>query len=205
MFVQTGDIPAGTVSTDATKAKPAVVSFAAPPAGVAVGDIVMPSGFNWRSIDGRPFQASVIAANDVTLYDSDTVAEVADAALGSVAKVPLTEFCMATLTFTSPAGTDIDVTTLCDAARETVSGLPAVSTWQATGFWDADDATQLRLRELYRTGEKVVFVARFNDGSGLAFKANVNSFDVRAGVDQAVAITVGGTMSGQVSMLPPNA
>lgn len=198
--VQSGDLPAGEPVTAATKAKPTVLTVAALPTGLVAGDMVMVKGSGWKTIDDRPFTAEPAAGTSITLAESNTTDEAnAASAAATVAEIPFSESCMATLTFNSPAGNIIDMTTLCDAARVTASGMPAISTWQATGFWDASDAVQSRLADLYGSGEYVAFRCEFNDGSGLAFLANVNTFDVRAGVDQAVAITVGGSMSGRVT------
>jgi hypothetical protein len=202
-MVQSGDLAAGADIASATKAKPAVATFdTAVPVGMVVGSIIIPSKTGWKSLDNRPFVVSVIAALAATLYDSDTSKEVNALAADAVAQVvDWSEACMATLTLTNPAGTTIDATTLCDDARVTLSGMPAIATWQATGFWDADDAVQTRLMDLYRSGEYVAFQFQLSDGSGVTFMANVTSFDMRAGVDQAVAITVGGNLSGRASRL----
>lgn len=198
--VQSGDLPAGTAITAATKAKPPVLTVAALPVGLVAGEAVIVRESGWKTIDNRPFTADPAAATAVTLKEGDTSGEMNLALAGAtVAEVPWSESCMATLVFNSPAGNVIDQTTLCDEARVTTSGMPAIATWQATGFWDATDAVQSRLHDLYGSGEYVAFRCEFPDGSGLMFSANVNSFDVRAGVDQAVAITVGGAMSGKVT------
>ncbi len=206
-MVQSGDLAAGTAISAATKAKPATITFdTAAPAGLAVGDVVVPQLTSWKSLDNRPFEVSVLALLVATLFDSNTTNEANALAAGAVAsKVDFSEACMATLTLTNPAGTTIDATTLCDDSRVTLSGMPAISTWQATGFWDADDAVQARLQDLYKSGQYVVFKVEFADGSGLTFSANVTSFDIRAGVDQAVAITVGGNLSGGMSRLQKTA
>ena len=202
-MVQSGDLAAGTALTAASKAKPATITFdTAAPVGLAVGDIIVPQLTSWKSLDNRPFEVSVLAAMVATLFGSDTTKETNVFGAAAVASpVEFSEACMATLTLSNPAGTTIDATTLCDDARVTLSGMPAVSTWQATGFWDADDAVQARLQELYTSGEYVVFKVQFADGSGVTFSGNVTSFDIRAGVDQAVAITVGGNLSGGMSRL----
>jgi Lambda phage tail tube protein, TTP len=206
-MVQSGALGASADISAATKAKPSVLTFdTAVPAGMVAGSVIIPSKTAWKSLDGRPFVVDPLAALDATLFDSDTTREVnafgADAEAGVVT---WSEACMATLTLTNPAGNTIDATTLCDDARVTLSGMPAISTWQATGFWDADDAVQTALQDLYRSGDYVAFQVKFKDGSGLTFMANVTSFDIRAGVDQAVAITVGGNLSGRMSRLPKTA
>lgn len=202
MFMQSASpLPAGVAFTAATKAAPSVATVEAI-TGISAGKIVVPKGTGWRSLDNKPFQATVVAALAVTLGDSDTAGETLAFVPGTLAPVTLIEFCMATVAVTSPEGAIIDVTTLCDTARETVQGLPAVSTWAATGFWDADDAAQDRLRAVYRSnGEKIVFAIVFNDGSGVTFMGTVGNFGLTAGVDQAVAISVGGTISGTLQML----
>lgn len=206
LLIQSGDLGAGTAVASATKAKPAVITFSALPPEFVAGAIVMPNGTDWKSLDGRPFQIASIdtTAKTITLADSDSSAEAnAINITGTVAAVDMIEACMATLTFTGPAGTDVDLTTMCDHARVTKPGLPGISTWQATGFWDITDQAQRRLRDLFRSREVVAMEAVYPDGSGLAFTASVSSFDVRAGVDQGVAITVGGTLSGAVSFVEP--
>jgi hypothetical protein len=198
--VQTGDLAAGTAITSATRAKPAVVTVAALPVGLVEGEAVSVRGSNWKSVDNRAFTADPVVANAITLNESDSSDEMNAALVGAtIVEISFSESCMATLTFNSPAGNVIDQTTLCDEARVTTSGMPAISTWQATGFWDATDAVQSRLADLYSSGAYVFFRCEFADGSGLMFNANVNSFDVRAGVDQSVAITTGGSMSGKVT------
>lgn len=202
-MIQSGPLPVGTAIVSATKAAPCVITFAGPPpAEFVVGALVDVQGSDWKSLDNRPFEIKVVTGNTVTLNDSNTIAETATFAVAATASpVPLSEACMATLTFTGPAGTNIDMTTMCDRARITAPGLPGLSTWQATGFWDASDAMQMRMRDLFRTRQVVNFECVFNDGSGLAYEASVESLDVRAGVDQPVAITLGGTLSGGVSFV----
>jgi hypothetical protein len=206
-MVQSGDLAAGADIASATQAKPATITFdTAAPAGIAVGSIVQVQKSGWKSLDNRPFEVSVFATLVATLYDSDSTGEANALSADAVASVvDFSEACMATITLSNPAGTTIDATTLCDDARVTLSGMPAISTWQATGFWDADDAVQSRLQDLYRSGAYVAFKVQFVDGSGLTFSGNVTSFDIRAGVDQAVAITVGGNLSGGMSRLQKTA
>lgn len=198
--VQSTDLPGGVSITAATKAKPSVLTLATVPSTITLGAPVVVRDTGWKSIDDRPFTADPVTGTSVTLKESDTSGEPNAALVGAKgAAIPFSESCMATLVFNRPAGNTIDTTTLCDEARVTQSGMPAIATWQATGFWDASDAVQSRLADLYESGEYVFFRCEFADGSGLMFKANVNSMDVRAGVDQAVAITVGGAMSGKVT------
>lgn len=198
LYVETEAAQVAATIASATKAKPATFTFSALPDELTEGRVVRVAGTGWRSVDGKAFQISDITSNTITLADSDTSDEVPAVTLGSITPVELEEFCMATLTLSSPAGTDIDVTTMCETERETVGGLGAISTWNATGFWDGDDTVQTRLRELKRSLDNVVFAAQFRDSTGLVWVGNVNTLDIRAGVDTAVAITVGGTLSGGV-------
>ncbi|HKV17353.1 MAG TPA: hypothetical protein VJQ81_20070, partial [Reyranella sp.] len=202
-YIGTPGAPGAPV-TAITKAAPPLLTWAAIPAGLADGDLVLPQGFGWRSIDNRPFKLANVGdvANTAELAGADTSGELAAASLGTLSEVTFGESCMATITLSSPAGTTIDVTTLCDAARETIDGLPGVSTWQATGFWDAQDPMQATLRALYKSQQKVPIQVIFNDGSGLLFMGSVNQFDITVGVDQAVAFTVGGNISGPITDLP---
>lgn len=205
MYVQDPDAVAISADiTSATKAAPAVVTFdTAVPVGTVVGSVLIPKNTGWKSLDNKPFRVSNVAGMVVTLEKSDTTDELADLAATAAADLAQwVEFCMATLTFTSPPGNDIDVTTLCDDEREVVAGMPASATWAATGFWDADDTVQDLLEALQKSGDKTAYQATFRDGSGLIYLATTTSFDVGAGVDQAVTLNTGGTVSGGLRKIP---
>jgi len=203
VMIQNGDATAGETITAVTKAKPAVLTVTGTTA--AKGDIVVPQGTGFASIDGRPFKVSAVATGSVTLEDSDTSNEQGTATSGTLEKPPLTELCRSTFTVNQPAGATIDVTTLCDEAHRIVSGLPAIATWQANGFYDYSDAAMLAARDAYRSGDFVVFTVTFRDGSGLAFIGNVNVFDIAAGINAAVTNNVGGNIDGQVALFSPTA
>lgn len=188
--------------TAITKAKPAVLSIAASTA--VVGDIVIPNGTGFKSLDGRPFKVITKTAAAVTLEDSDTSKEVGAAtATGKLGIVPFIELCRSTFSVNQPAGATIDVTTLCDEAHRIVSGLPAISTWQANGFYDYSDAAMLSALDIYRSGDFVTLMAIFRDNSGLVFTGNVNVFDIAAGVNAAVTNNVGGNIDGRVNLFAP--
>jgi len=206
LFLQSGTQPATTVIASATKAAPTVLTFVTLPAAVVAGDVVVPRGTGWRSIDDKPFGVSAVDTTNkkLTLYASDTTKETLTMAVtANVQEVVFKEFCMATATFTSPPGSDIDVTTLCDDFREVVAGLPALATWGATGFWDSTDDVQALLGILYRSGSKAIYKAIFRDTSGLTFLATTTSMEVATGVDQAVTISLGGTVSGGIRRIVP--
>jgi hypothetical protein len=190
------------VTTVPVAAAPVALVWTTPPATIALGDALVPQGFNWRSLDNRVFPASNVTATGLDLFGSDATDEIGPATAGTVAEVTFGESCMATITLSSPAGTTIDVSTLCDSARETIDGMPGISTWQATGFWDASDPMQATMRGYYRSGEKIAMQVEFNDGSGMMFMGTVNQFDVTVGIDQAVAFTTGGNISGEIIDLP---
>ena len=194
MYVQTAEEGAAVPMTAITKAAPCVITFSALPDEFVDGRIVVPDGTGFRSIDGKPFQIDV-SGSTITLLDSDTSDEPDEAVLGTVTGVGMTEFCAGTANLTEGAGTDIDMTTMCDDERVTDTGLPAAPTWSATGFHDKDDASQSRMYALKRSKEKVVFAVQYRDNSGYTFLSNVNNYETRTGVDQPVAITAGGTVS----------
>lgn len=201
--IQSGASPAGAPITAATKAKPCVLTGTTLTG--AVGDIVVPKGTGFASIDGRPFKVTAATAGtSVTLGDSDTSAEVGTLGAGAILEEPpLVELCRSTFTVNNPAGATIDVTTLCDDAHKIVSGLPAIGTWQANGFYDYADSAMAKARDYYRSGEVVTLVATFRDKSGIAFNANVNLFDISAGVNAAVTNNLGGNVDGLVSAFSP--
>jgi hypothetical protein len=193
------DIDAVSVDiTAATKAKPCVLTCAVGAAPV-VGDIVVPKGTGWNSIEAMPFKVSAVAAGQITLEDSDTTDEVADIAADASLGVPtFLELCRSNFTANNPAGATIDVTTLCDIAHRIVAGLPAIGTWNAAGFYDCGDLALARARDAYRTGEDVVIDVRLPDGCGWTFMAIVNTFDVTLGINAAVANTLGGQIDGGI-------
>jgi hypothetical protein len=203
--IQSGPLPAGTAVSAGTKAKPCVLTGTA--MTFVVGDIVVPQNTGFTSIDGRPFKLSAASATSITLEDSDTTDEPGTfAASGAtVAEPPLEELCRSTFTVSNPAGATIDVTTLCDNAHKIVSGLPAIGTWQANGFYDYSDSAMMAARDYYRSGEVVTFVATFRDGSGITFNANVNLFDLAAAINAAVTNNLGGNIDGLVSAFAPPA
>jgi hypothetical protein len=192
-------VPAGDVISSATAAKPAVLTLTA--ATCVVGDIVVPRATGWPSLDDRPFAVKLVAAEVVTLEDSDTTNEVNPfAASGAtLEKPPLIELCRSTFNINNPAGATIDVTTLCDNAHKIVSGLPAVGTWAANGFYDISDKALFSARDYYRSGQIVALKATFRDGSGICFAGNVNLYDITTGINAAVANNLGGLISGLVS------
>lgn len=184
--------------TAATKAKPCVLTVAVGAAPV-VGDIVVPKGTGWNTIEAMPFKVSAVAAGQVTLEDSDTTDEVAALAAEATLSIPtFLELCRSNFTANNPAGATIDVTTLCDIAHRIVAGLPAIGTWNAAGFYDCDDTALARARDYYRSGEDCVVDVRLPDGCGWTFMAIVNTFDVTLGINAAVANTLGGQIDGQV-------
>jgi hypothetical protein len=190
------------VTTAPTNIAPVKMTWTTPPATIALGDALVPSGFGWKSIDNRVFPAANLVATGLDLFGSDATREIVPASLGTVQEVAFGESCMATITLASPAGTTIDVTTLCDTARETIDGMAGISTWQATGFWDAEDPMQGAMRAYKKSNQKVAMQVEFNDGSGMIFMGTVNQFDVTMGIDQAVAFTIGGNVSGDIIDLP---
>jgi predicted secreted protein len=200
MIQAAGAVPAGKAVTAATKAKPCVLTVTT--GAAVVGDIVVPRGTGFSAIDDRPFSVSAVATGTYTLADSDTTGETGTLLAGAKVEQPsLVELCRSTFTINNPAGATIDVTTLCDDAHKIVSGLPAIGTWQANGFYDKDDAAMWAARDYYRSGAVVVFKVQFRDNSGLTFAANVNVFDVAAGINAAVTNNMGGNVSGLVSAL----
>lgn len=204
--IETGPDAAPAEITTISTAKPAVITLATAPTFV-VGATVVPKGTGYNSLDDRPFVVKEITSMNVTLEDSDTTKDSATAVnAGATLNAPVfTELCRSTFVINNPAGATIDVTTLCDDAHRIVSGLPAIGTWQANGFYDYNDAAMWKARDYYRSGEVVNFLVTFRDGSGLTFAGNVNVFDISAGINAAVANNIGGQISGLVSSFPPPA
>jgi hypothetical protein len=202
-YVQAGPLgAASTAASTVTKTAPVVMTFAAPPAGIAKGDVVVPRATGWKSFDNIPWFVSDLTGDAITLYDSDATREAAAALLGNVQEVTFAEVCVATLTVAEPAGSTVELTTLCDVARVIAAGLNGQATWSVTGYWDSADANQKILRDLKKSGKNVAFKVVLPDGSGVVFAGNVNVNDLRIGVDQAVAVTIGGNISGPINEMP---
>jgi hypothetical protein len=200
-MIQSSAAPASAPITAATKAKPCVLTVTG--GSAAVGSVVVPRNTGFASLDDRPFVVSAVAAGAVTLGDSDTTNEIATLGASATLEEPtLIELCRSTLTLNNPAGATIDVTTLCDDAHKIVSGLPAIATWQANGFYDSFDTAMLAARDYYRSGLIVSFKATFRDGSGITWAGNVNVFDITAGINAAVTSNMGGNVSGLMSFFP---
>lgn len=186
----------------ATRAKPCIITLVAAETPPVVGDIVVPLNTTWNSIEGRPFKVSAVTGVAVTLEDSDTTNEVGAFPATGVASLEYPtwlELCRSTFNLNNPAGATVDVTTLCDEAHRIVSGLPAIGTWTANGFYDMNDTAMFAARDAYRSGADVAFDVRFRDGSGVTFMGTVNTFDLTLGINAAVANNIGGNVDGLVS------
>ena len=192
--------------SSATKAKPCVLTVSVA-TSISVGSIVIPRGTGFKSLDDQAFHVGAVTATDVTLTDSDTTGEqAATVAAGATLDVAvMEELCRSTLTVNGPAGATIDVTTLCDEAHRIVSGLPAIGTWAANGFYDYQDTVLHKARDLYRSGETVPIQAIFRDQSGISFMGTVNTYDITLGINAAVTTNIGGNVDGLVNMFPPPA
>jgi hypothetical protein len=193
-----GVAPVQHVTTAVTKAKPAVVSVAVA-TGLAVGDVVVPVGTGFKSIDDMPFRVSAVSTLDITLEDSDTTAEAGTAVAGHLDEYTLVELCMANFQVNQPAGATLDVTTMCDVARKSLTGLAGQGTWTANGFWDVSDANQLIARDAYRSQNLQVFRAKFRDNSGILFRGTLGQNDIGTAVDAPVTVAIGGNIYGYVN------
>ena len=199
VMIQSGPAGTGEAITAATKAKPCVLTVTG--TTVQPGDVVVPKGTGFFSLDGIAYVVKSVLTGAVTLADSDTTRETGTVpATGATLEKPtMVEIPRSNINVNQPASPTIDVTTLADPAHRVVSALPALATWQGNGFWDKDDASIDVARGYQRTGEFVAFKVEYSDGSGLAFRANVNQFDAVAGVNQAVTANMGGQVDGPVN------
>jgi len=199
IMIDDGTDPTPVDIISATKAKPCVITVATGAGVPVVGDIIVPRGTGWNSIEAMPFKVSAVALGAITLEDSDTTREANNILIGTIEVPTFLEMCRSTFTANQPAGATIDVTTLCDTAHRIVAGLPAIGTWTAPGFYDCQDMALERARDAYRSGEDVIIDVRLPDGCGFTFMAIVNTYDVTLGINVAVANTVGGQIDGRVN------
>jgi hypothetical protein len=197
--IQAAGTPSSTTASAATKANPCVLTVGATPP--VVGDIIVPRNTGWPSLDGMPFKVKTVVTSNVTLEDSDTTNETATFAVAgaTIDRPTFLELCRSNFVANNPAGSVIDVTTLCDDAHRIVAGLPAVGTWTGAGFYDKNDAALFRARDAYRSGAKVVLDVMAVDGSGWCFMAIVNTFDLSAGVNAAITANLGGQIDGRIN------
>lgn len=98
----------------------------------------------------------------------------------------------------------LDVTTL-DAEngyKAYVQGLKDMGEVTLEGFYEADEAGQQKLRELYETGDIVPFTVSFPDESRVQFSAFVKAHALGAAqVDGAVGFSAVLRLTGGVKML----
>jgi hypothetical protein len=187
-----------------TNAKPAEATIGVTGTPPAIGDVVIPRNTGWNSIEGKAFPVVAVAGQVVTLGDSDTTKETTVVGVDATLEVQtMLELCRSTFTLTGPAGATIDVTTLCDEAHRIVSGLPAINTWAANGFYDYQDTALKLARQYYRDGDTVPFKITFKDMSGLVFMGTVNTYDVTLGINAAVGTNIAGNVDGQVAFFEP--
>lgn len=190
--------------TAATKAKPCVLTVGTGGTMPVAGDIVVPRNTGWNTIESMPFKVSAVASGSVTLEDSDTTDEVGEINTAGTPPASLSmptflELCRSNFTANQPAGTTIDVTTLCDVAHRIVAGLPAIATWTAAGFYDCQDDALERARDYYRSGEDCVIDVRLPDGCGWTMMTIINTFDVTLGINAAITNNLGGQIDGRVN------
>jgi len=195
-----------TAITLVTNTKPAVITVAST-TSIALGSIIIPRDTGYNSLDGQAFAAEAVdtTAKTVTLADSDTTNDTG-VTLGAsaMADVPkMEELCRSTFTVMGPAGATIDVTTLCDEAHRIVSGLPAIGTWTANGFYDYQDTVLKKARDYYRSGDTIPIMAVFRDKSGLTFMGTINTYDITLGINAAVTTNIGGNVDGIVNLFDP--
>lgn len=96
----------------------------------------------------------------------------------------------------------IDVTTLDSPGgyREYTQGLRDLGEMTLTGFHEADEAGQQKLRSLYASGDIAAFTVTFPDGTALAFSAFVKSHALGAAeVDGAVGFSAVLRLTGGVT------
>jgi hypothetical protein len=199
-----GPLEAFTI-TAVSKAAPAVLTTSGVP---AVGDFVSVNGTGFASIDGQMWEVEAVAAGTVTLKGSDTSTEPGAAtATGkmTMASSALVEICVASLNRESPAASTLDVTTLCDAERQQMTGMKNNGTWTAQGFYEPESAGQIALRAAYDDGLPRLMMVEPPDHSRIVYQTQVNSLSESFAVDQPVQISASGIVMGKVSYLAPAA
>lgn len=199
-YIWDGAAPTSHTITAVSKASPCIIAVGSA-TGLAVGDIVVPKNTGFKTIDEMPFRVGAVSTLNITLEDSDTSDEAgtANVSTSSLDEYAVIEWCLVDFAQQSPAGTVIDVTTMCDVARRTRSGLGGQQTWTGSGFWDIADPAFPIVRAAYRSGDQQVFKLQFKDNTGVLFRGTLDSLDMAAGVDKAVTRNAGGKISGFIN------
>jgi hypothetical protein len=191
---------AGVAATAATAAAPAVITVGSGNmTDFTAGVWVYVEAVGWDSVHGKVFKVKNPsgAAGTFELAGSDTTGETNWPASAKVYALDFSEVCFNQISRDSPASATVDVTTLCDEARVTVSGMPAPGTITFGGFYDSVDEGYQELRNAYEGGEDRWFVINMRDGSVIAMLININSLGESLGVDQGVSFSSGANVSGR--------
>lgn len=207
VYFDTGGADTPIAITAITAAAPAVITVDGADIGsFVVGGVVGIDGTGFASVDGKSFFIDAVGATTVTLRGSDTSGEAGTIGEDAEATVhSQQEICFSSLTTSSPPATDIDVTTICDDQKKTLSGLPQPGTVQFEGFYDSVDAGYLAMVELFESGEETLVAIRFSDGSEIDLPVIVDSMSESIGVDQAVTYSATGKITGKRTYVPPAA
>ena len=191
----------GVSITAMTKAAPAVATVGAGNMTDFVAGVwVLITAVGWDSVDAKIFKVKNPngGAGTFELAGSDTSAEVPSFPAGALAyALDFEEVCFNTISRDSPASATVDVTTLCDDARQTVAGMPAPGTITFAGFYDSVDAGYQELRAAYEAGDDRWFIISMRDDSVIAMLVSVNSLGESLGVDQGVSFSSGANVSGR--------
>ena len=131
--------PAKVAITAATKGATTVLTVVNT---AAVGDIVVPTGTGWASIDGKPLRVTVATGTTLTVgvdSSAETTAFNTATAMAQVYKsADWTEFCLSGLDIDSGTADTINVGTFCDAGAA-LAGAASNGTVNITGFIDVSD------------------------------------------------------------------
>lgn len=179
--------------TAVSSAKPATLTFAAPPANVAVGDLISISatgGTGYTELDGKDWVVGAVVGSTVTLLGSDTTGST-----GNLAATPAVKhyiagdmvcLCLATLEFKPENPDSVSVATFCDPTASLPNPVVAAGTADFTGYVDVTEEDYQELLKAYEDGNTRIFRIFLPNNGYLVFPATLASFNIDLPIDGAV-------------------
>lgn len=174
--------------TAITNADPGVVS--ATGHGIADGEYAVLTVQGMSQVNNRVFRADNgttdafdLEGEDTTAYDAFSSGTLNEITFGTT---------MATVTGLAAAGGDfdfIDTTTIHDAVRTQVPGLPQPATYTLTNFWDVSDAALIALKQASDAQATRAIRFTFANGQKIAFTGYVGATLLPGGNAQELVTT----------------
>lgn len=186
-----------------TKANPAVVTTSGAHS-LSDGAIVkFSSAAGMTQINGRVAVVDVVTTSQFRAYGINSSAFTSYSGSGTVINNKFQINNVLTFQRGGAQKAQIDVTDLNSTSKEFLGGLQDQGTFTLGGKFKASDDGQEALRASYAfSGQSVPLKITYSDASYDSFNAEVISFDVSGGVDQAVDFNASLRITGDVTTTP---